>query len=52
MEIRDKLEDGIQDVHEKYMMCNTRVYRKHRRKFLLYVPPDLKYDIFSEAHRG
>ena len=52
MEIRDKLEDGMQDVLEKYTMCNARVYRKHKGKFLLHVPPDLRYDIVSEAHRG
>ena len=50
--IRDKLEEGDQKTHDKFTMCNARVYRTTKGRFRLYVPVDLRHDPVADAHRG
>ena len=52
MQVRNKLEEGDQETHERFTMCNARVYRKKKGRFFLYVPVDLRHELVSEAHRG
>ena len=52
MDIRDKLEEGDKETHEKFTMCNARVYRVNKGRYCLYVPTDLRYEIVAEAYRG
>ena len=52
MDIRDKFEEEDKETHEKFTMCNTRVYRVNKGRYCLYVPTDLRYEIVVKAHRG
>ncbi|XP_033226608.1 uncharacterized protein LOC117179074 [Belonocnema kinseyi] len=52
MQIRDRLEEGVQETHERFTTCNAQVYRKKKGRFLLYVLVDLRNELVAEAHRG
>jgi transposase InsO family protein len=50
--IRDKLEAGDRETHEKFSMDRARVYRVTKGRWRLYVPTELRYDLVGEAHRA
>lgn len=54
LSVRNKLEEGDSDTHEKFTMYNGRVYKKSKKedKWRLYVPVELRVELISEAHRN
>lgn len=52
LEVRNRLEADDRETHERFTMCDARVYKVTKGKWRLYVPSDLRYEIVSEAHRG
>lgn len=50
MKIREKLEEGDQETHEKFTMCD--VYRVSKGRFRLYMPIDLRQELVAEAHKN
>ncbi|KAJ3662554.1 hypothetical protein Zmor_006897 [Zophobas morio] len=46
-----KLEEGDQNIHQKFTLYKGRVYKVKGAIWRLYVPVDLRYDIVSEAHK-
>lgn len=51
LRVREKLESGDSETHEKFTMYKARVYRITKGRWRLYLPAELRYDIVSEAHK-
>lgn len=48
-DIRKSLENG--EVHNKFVLYKSRVYRSSKERWRLYVPTELQIDLIGEAHK-